>query len=74
MDVGIKGDADRKVDGKCEGVGVGSSVGLRHENGSGVGVGEKIILELKGLPQGWVQPWWRRSSMWDCIIGFSCMP
>ena len=47
MDAGIKGDAGRKVDGKCEGVGVGSSVGLMHENGSGgVGVRAKIILEL----------------------------
>ena len=44
--MGIKGDADRKVDGKCEGVGVGSSVGLMHENRSGVGVRAKIILEL----------------------------
>ena len=48
--MGIKGDADRKVDGKCKGVGVGSTVGLMHENGSGVGVRAKIILELKGLP------------------------
>ena len=38
MDAGIKGGADRKVDRKFEGVGVGSSVGLMHESGSGVGV------------------------------------
>ena len=44
--MGIKGDADGKVDGKCKGVGVGGSVGVMHESRSGVGGRAKIILEL----------------------------